>query len=81
MPPSVSGWVAALLGFFVCALLGSIIALMFFISVGLAHYIVLFVTLYQRLPMSEKWEEQYYRLTAGQQPPASAWHWHPATSC
>ena len=23
----------------------------------------------QRLPMSEKWEKQYYRLTAGQQPP------------
>jgi len=58
-----------------------VIALMFFFFVGLAHYIVLFVTLYQRLPMTEKWEEQYYGLTTGPQPPASAWHWHPVTSC
>jgi hypothetical protein len=58
--------VAAPPGFFAGALLGSIIAFMFF-SVGLAYYIVLFMTLYQRLPMNKKWEKQYYRMTAGQQ--------------
>ena len=52
------GRVATPPGFFVGAVLDSIIAPMFF-SVGLAHFIVLFVMLYQRLLMSEKWEKQY----------------------
>ncbi|KXG31513.1 S-type anion channel SLAH2 isoform X2 [Sorghum bicolor] len=47
----------SIVGNFVGALLGGIMGLkegpMFFFSVGLAHYIVLFVTLYQRLPTSE----------------------------
>jgi len=41
---------------FVGVLLGSIMGLkerLMFFSVGLAHYLVLFVTLYQRLPTSE----------------------------
>ncbi|PAN33023.1 hypothetical protein PAHAL_5G530000 [Panicum hallii] len=47
----------SIVGNFVGALLGGIMGLkegpMFFFSVGLAHYMVLFVTLYQRLPTSE----------------------------
>jgi tellurite resistance protein TehA-like permease len=47
----------SIVGNFVGALLGGIMGLkegpMFFFAVGLAHYIVLFVTLYQRLPTSE----------------------------
>ncbi|KAJ1281894.1 hypothetical protein BS78_03G008600 [Paspalum vaginatum] len=47
----------SIVGNFVGALLGGIMGLkegpMFFFSVGLAHYTVLFVTLYQRLPTSE----------------------------
>ena len=59
MPPSHEcGRVAAPPGFFVGTMPDSIIAPMFF-SVGLAHFIVLFVMLSQRLPVSEKWEQQY----------------------
>ncbi|CAM0880499.1 unnamed protein product [Alopecurus aequalis] len=47
----------SIVGNFVGALLGAIMGLregpIFFFAVGLAHYIVLFVTLYQRLPTSE----------------------------
>ncbi|KAL6874666.1 hypothetical protein ACP4OV_013331 [Aristida adscensionis] len=47
----------SIVGNFVGALLGGIMGLKegptFFFAVGLAHYIVLFVTLYQRLPTSE----------------------------
>ncbi|KAL6627148.1 hypothetical protein ACP70R_030874 [Stipagrostis hirtigluma subsp. patula] len=47
----------SIVGNFVGALLGGIMGLregpIFFFAVGLAHYIVLFVTLYQRLPTSE----------------------------
>jgi tellurite resistance protein TehA-like permease len=47
----------SVVGNFVGALLGAIMGLregpIFFFAVGLAHYIVLFVTLYQRLPTSE----------------------------
>uniref|UniRef100_K3XFC5 S-type anion channel SLAH3 n=1 Tax=Setaria italica TaxID=4555 RepID=K3XFC5_SETIT len=47
----------SIVGNFVGALLGGIMGLkegpMFFFAVGLAHYTVLFVTLYQRLPTSE----------------------------
>ncbi|XP_062208282.1 S-type anion channel SLAH3-like [Phragmites australis] len=47
----------SIVGNFVGALLGGIMGLkegpLFFFAVGLAHYIVLFVTLYQRLPTSE----------------------------
>ncbi|CAO2199661.1 unnamed protein product [Urochloa humidicola] len=47
----------SIVGNFVGALLGGIMGLkegpMFFFAVGLAHYVVLFVTLYQRLPTSE----------------------------
>ncbi|XP_062227438.1 S-type anion channel SLAH2-like [Phragmites australis] len=47
----------SVVGNFVGALLGGIMGLkegpLFFFAVGLAHYIVLFVTLYQRLPTSE----------------------------
>ncbi|XP_078429066.1 S-type anion channel SLAH3-like [Wolffia australiana] len=47
----------AIVGNFVGALLGASMGLkegpIFFFSVGLAHYIVLFVTLYQRLPTNE----------------------------
>jgi tellurite resistance protein TehA-like permease len=47
----------SIVGNFVGALLGGIMGLkegpMFFFAVGLAHYMVLFVTLYQRLPTSE----------------------------
>jgi len=53
---SVGGWPHRLDSW--SAMLDSIIAPMFF-SVGLAHFIVLFVMLSQRLPVSEKWEKQY----------------------
>eukprot|EP00268_Persea_americana_P057803 TRINITY_DN6943_c0_g1_i9.p1 TRINITY_DN6943_c0_g1~~TRINITY_DN6943_c0_g1_i9.p1 ORF type:complete len:181 (-),score=15.04 TRINITY_DN6943_c0_g1_i9:574-1116(-) len=47
----------SIVGNFVGALLGSSMGLkegpIFFFAVGLAHYIVLFVTLYQRLPTNE----------------------------
>ncbi|ONI25450.1 hypothetical protein PRUPE_2G304300 [Prunus persica] len=47
----------AIVGNFVGALLGASMGLkegpLFFFAVGLAHYIVLFVTLYQRLPTNE----------------------------
>uniref|UniRef100_A0A0E0FIS5 Uncharacterized protein n=1 Tax=Oryza nivara TaxID=4536 RepID=A0A0E0FIS5_ORYNI len=47
----------SIVGNFVGALLGATMGLregpIFFFAVGLAHYIVLFVTLYQRLPTSE----------------------------
>ncbi|GJN38182.1 hypothetical protein PR202_gb27200 [Eleusine coracana subsp. coracana] len=47
----------SIVGNFVGALLGGIMGLkegpLFFFAVGLAHYVVLFVTLYQRLPTSE----------------------------
>ncbi|XP_040384532.1 S-type anion channel SLAH3-like isoform X1 [Oryza brachyantha] len=47
----------SIVGNFVGALLGAIMGLregpIFFFAVGLAHYTVLFVTLYQRLPTSE----------------------------
>ncbi|TVU02941.1 hypothetical protein EJB05_51533 [Eragrostis curvula] len=47
----------SIVGNFVGALLGGIMGLkegpLFFFAVGLAHYMVLFVTLYQRLPTSE----------------------------
>ncbi|XP_017698782.1 S-type anion channel SLAH2-like [Phoenix dactylifera] len=47
----------AIVGNFVGALLGATMGLkegpIFFFAVGLAHYIVLFVTLYQRLPTNE----------------------------
>ncbi|CAL0300694.1 unnamed protein product [Lupinus luteus] len=47
----------SIVGNFVGALLGASMGLkegpMFFFAVGLAHYIVLFVTLYQRLPTNE----------------------------
>ena len=47
----------SIIGNFVGALLGALMGLkegpIFFFAVGLAHYIVLFVTLYQRLPTNE----------------------------
>ncbi|KAJ3701059.1 hypothetical protein LUZ61_004764 [Rhynchospora tenuis] len=47
----------SIVGNFVCALLGASMGLkegpLFFYAVGMAHYIVLFVTLYQRLPTNE----------------------------
>ncbi|XP_042506388.1 S-type anion channel SLAH3-like [Macadamia integrifolia] len=54
----------SIVGNFVGALLGASMGLkegpIFFFAVGLAHYMVLFVTLYQRLPTNETLPKEYH---------------------
>ncbi|XP_066316867.1 S-type anion channel SLAH2-like isoform X1 [Miscanthus floridulus] len=73
----------SIVGNFVGALLGGIMGLkegpMFFFAVGLAHYIVLFVTLYQRLPTSETLPRDlhpvFFLFVAAPSVACLAWAW------